>query len=160
MTTYLAKATLQSFTDSILKEAESSSGTWSLATYSQIKEKVLSFDSCESQFFFDTILERLIDTNTETHVRYKLSQLCCIIHSMNVPSIEEYFKSSQQTILKISEIQSDNKKPLYIASNKLLKSIYEDPVKRRFSIQPTSISLMRKNVTAISSKTPEPFAPK
>lgn len=145
---------LSKFTENIFKEAESSSGTWSLATYNHFREKIVQFRESEVEYFFGKIINAIVEDEIQYTTRYKLAQLCSISHTTQLPLIEAYFKQVRGKIDALSKPSADDP-PLLIASDKLLRSLYEEPAKRRFSAQPRVINVSGRR-SAHQSKTPEP----
>ena len=156
----LSTTELSEFTTIILNEAKSTSGTWSLSTYDLIKSNATLFNDNDCKFFLEQVVNHIENGNPSE--KYKLSQLCSILHSMNNPIIESFFQSEKHRFDKIYEGISvvpgaGSDLPLLIASHKLLKSLYTERFPRRLSIQPTSTNLFNRRIMGFSSsKTPDP----
>ena len=151
----------------IIDEARSETGTWKLATINEIRKIIFSLSDSEIETFLTPIIELIIkqdDGNDQIQVsqrcRYKLAQLCSLLHNYKIPHIDTFLKSYADKFDIVSKnVQADL--PLGNATAKLLMSLNNPNFKRRGSANGTAIIKSQIMINSdlnqrVSSKTPEP----
>jgi hypothetical protein len=88
MTRFVGSAVCLALTDLVLKEAESDTGTWSLATYVKIRNMIPRFAATETALFVKRVLELALSPASNSGTRYKLAQILSAIHGLALPEFE------------------------------------------------------------------------
>jgi hypothetical protein len=143
MMRYLGSAECQALIDLIFTEAESDTGTWSLATYVKVRNVVPRFASSDMALFAKRVVDLAICPTTKGTTRYKLAQILSAIHGLCVPEFEHairnYHVAIEESCDEISQ-SSELGKP----TAKLLKSLAVDPSPRG-----TDLHLRRVSATPV-----------
>jgi hypothetical protein len=121
----LGSAECLSLIDLVLSEADSDTGTWSLASYVKIRNVVPHFASTDMALFVKSVLDLILSPTTKTTTRYKLAQILSAIHSLGVPEFDHLMRGFMQEIEDSCEEISQSGE-LGKPTVKLLKSLAVD----------------------------------
>jgi hypothetical protein len=120
------------FLESVLEEAASDSGTWSLTTYTGFRGRVATMAPCEGKVVFDAFFSVILDDTAKPVTRYKLSQLCSAAHTFKIPHCEDVFREYAPSIREMLD-RLDQAQPLSRPMAHLLTSLLTEII-----IQPNS----------------------
>jgi hypothetical protein len=118
---------LATFFDTVLQEAASDSGTWSLSTYTTFRGRIADISPFEGKAILDSFFSLILDGATKPITRYKLSQLCSAVHTFRLPHCEEVFCEYAPSIREIVG-KLDDGDPLSRPTAHLLTSLFAGAV--------------------------------
>jgi hypothetical protein len=103
MRPHLSLEDYAAFTDQLIAEAESTTGTWTLATYHKLQNAVREFPLAACDSFLQRTLELLGADMTRLVTCYKLAQICSAIHTLRVPDFDRLFIAFEERASKTYE---------------------------------------------------------
>jgi hypothetical protein len=89
---------LPEFADCIIEEANGSSGTWSLATYTQMRERAAHMSLTDSTYFVGRVASAILCPDTPPLARYKLAQFCTVLRGMQNTPFASLFPAFQMQL--------------------------------------------------------------
>jgi hypothetical protein len=111
----------------VLSEADSESGTWSMATYLKVRSSVMRFSPSDAEQFVKQIFDAFFHTSAD-RTRYKLAQILSAIHQFALPDFERAFAGHGDALLYHSE-QFNRAGELGKPTAALLNSLGQPPVR-------------------------------
>jgi hypothetical protein len=116
--------TVVTLCNDVLDEARTTTGTWSLAMHSRIRDTIPSLREDEIERFIREIVFRLMQPDISTSERFKLAQLCTMCDAKGIPGINAVLREHKQQMIDSAEMAGDD--PLKGAVLKLLGSLCRD----------------------------------
>jgi hypothetical protein len=96
-------ALYDSWINDLIDEAKSDTGTWSLATYTRLQSRIRKFSRVDCGVLVRQIMALLTDPSTTSTTRYKLSQICSVIHKFAIPEFQQLFALHGPTITHVCD---------------------------------------------------------
>jgi hypothetical protein len=109
----------------VLVEARSGSGTWSLATHRRITEMISGFRPADFEVFLGPVLERLCAQEAPIDERFKLCQLCTMVHQKASSVTLEIFDRARTDLMEV--LAQTESAPLGRPISRLVFSLFEAP---------------------------------
>jgi hypothetical protein len=98
MSRFLGSAECLSFIDLVISEAETDTGTWSLATYLKMRKVIPHFPGTDMALFVKRVVDLAAGPSTKPTTRYKLAQILSAVHALGLPEFERAVHEYHQTI--------------------------------------------------------------
>jgi hypothetical protein len=146
MMRFLGSPECQALLDLVLSEAESDTGTWSLATYVKVRNVVPRFPSTDMALFVKRVVDLSISPTSKSSTRYKLAQIMSAIHGLCVPEFEHAMRDYHSAIEESCE-EIGQSGELGKPTVKLLKALAADPSRR--ATGGTDLHLRRVSATPV-----------
>jgi hypothetical protein len=117
--------TNHSLAQKIIGEARLDAGTWSLAFMKEVTPKVEMMKKDQADSLAEDLLQMIFKSESNPHFKFKLCQMCSVIHSKDLCSFEVSFKKFQDEIKKFIEVEKNSF--FSAAINGLLMNLLKTP---------------------------------
>jgi hypothetical protein len=93
----------QRFLNELIEEAESASGTWSLATYNSLRLRAIDLSEPDRRMLVSEIFERLLGASDAPSTCYKLAQILSAFRVMHFPEFDAVVRRYEEMIGRFCE---------------------------------------------------------
>jgi hypothetical protein len=145
------------FATSLITEAQSQSGTWSLSTYSTLRAMAPRFSRMEAAALASRIMEAVLNPDASPSTRYKLAQLTSLITKMGVDVFRGVFLPFEGKVTDICSTIEDSHE-LAVPTVKLLMSLFrQSGSERQASASAPKSGVSRLKLPKRAPITPQPL---
>ena len=115
---------LENFVSELINEANSTNGTWSLATITKVQSSVQRFSNNDARYIFEKLMAELTDegNNREPVTKYKIAQMFALLKSKQMCSLSDLVAEHKTEIMQV--VAKTKSGPLGSAISQLLSSLY------------------------------------
>jgi hypothetical protein len=117
-------AALSALCSQVLDEAKSSTGTWTLATHSQVDDALAQSPASDVELFMSEVIKRIISPESEQGERFKLSQLCTMARQKQYSNVDQVFIRYKNDLQATARTVPDS--PLGHAAARLIESLFQE----------------------------------
>jgi hypothetical protein len=121
-------AGLSALISQVLDEAKSPTGTWTLATHSQVDDALLQSPASDVEHFMSEVIKRIISPESEQGERFKLSQLCTMARQKQYLNVEQVFIRYKNDLQATARAVPNS--PLGHAAARLIESLFQERPQR------------------------------
>jgi hypothetical protein len=142
---------------SLITEAESQAGTWSLSTYSNLRNMAPRFSRMEAAALANAIVEAILNPDASPPTRYKLAQLTSLISKLGVDVFRGVFLPFEGKLTDLCATIEEGHE-LGKPTIKLLMSLFvQSGAQRQTSANAPKSGLSRLKIPKRGPKTPQPL---